>query len=661
MLHCVRYAPPLTRPLLVSGRRIGFVAALCLGSSVALAESWTAGIPFATSGQSIWGTGPAAGLPPFNRFSGIDWNTGGSFGGILEAEIGGDRICVPLLGCVTLPKVDLGDYGIKLDASSAGKVGFTAKLELDAGSVAVTYPVKATLRYTDYPSIRFGAPVQIASGFTIDPSARLATVSPTGTAGLDFDFEMSAKLGSRLCFIDCARDTPIDFQVDKTLSIIQVSSKTPTTTNLFGGAASVTAKIPDIVTSGGLSGNKLVSSGADPLIGVDIDVDRIATNLLGLPPLGAQIGSGRLYFSYDILDLRAGVDLDVVQKFTFQADPWVRLDFDQPVTVVGETVPRTSLAFPLGDGVGFTAGRSATAVEVTPTFFLQNAHLTNETSLSVDPNFSLKVLQGQLHVDFPSTVNKLIGDIDAGFGPVFALAKTARGPAIDIFSEQFDLDGFTPVTGGGFQILGNPLELLGAVIKPASGDFRIPDGGFRNDIPSTLVLTIRNTSPTAFRGSTFDLSIHDADCIFAGDISGCRIEDRFTRADDELLDIAGAPLGYDLPGRSISWLEIPIRLSEFALNEAIDETIFPLPRPDEGDFLEVFGTGLLRFADAEGRVAQVSFRANVPEPGTLLILAGALAARVLRSRRDGRGGDRIPGNRTQVRIPPGSAYSRDEN
>ena len=236
-------------------------------------------------------------------------------------------------------------------------------------------------------------------------------------------------------------------------------------------------------------------------------------------------------------------------------------------------------------------------------------------------------------MDFPSAVNTLVGDIDAGFGPLFALEKTARGPAMGLLSAQFDLDGFTPITGSGFDIPGNPLEVLGAVIKPASGDFRIPDGGFGSDIPATLAVTIRNTSTTAFRGSTFDLSIGESDCLFTAALPGCYSADRYTRLDDELLKVAGAPLGLDLPGLSVSRLEIPFRLSDHALNDAIDETIFPLPRPDEGDFLEVFGTGILRFADSEGRVAQVSFRANVPEPGTLLILASGLAAGAAASQR----------------------------
>ena len=207
-------------------------------------------------------------------------------------------------------------------------------------------------------------------------------------------------------------------------------------------------------------------TGENPLLDVDIDLDLIATTLLGLPPLGADVSALGATAFYNFLNVLAGADVDIRQEFTFDPDLQVTLDAADGQSVSGA----------VGSDLVFnTFGRGDTLV--TPTFDLMNT-FTNTTFLDITPTFLIAALEAGLELDFPGFVNTLgVDDFEETLGPLFEFeAEFDVLASIPVFEQSWRID-FDPITAAAFTVTvpePGTLTLFGValLLLGASGSLR---------------------------------------------------------------------------------------------------------------------------------------------------------------------------------------------
>jgi hypothetical protein len=412
------------------------IGLLAIGPGSANAAIYGADLGFETAAQSMWAQG-SAGILDINYFIGPEWDKSGSVGGItsvstpevtLIPEVCVWGVCTP---AVTIPALDLGEYGAEISGETDGRIGFDLDIDADSGSVNVEFPVGVTIEYPDPMTVLSGETFTISTGFT-EADTAMSTNFPEASLDLDFVFDVYATGGIEVAVVDSAYLSFGTINVDESLDLISIDSSTDVELDL--GIANITAQFPDIDTevSGTDASGNLASFDDDFLLDVDIDVDYVVTTLLGLPPLGGEFEVLGAYGYYTLLDLLVGAMLMVEQEFTFDPTLMVRLDF-----TTGE-----SFSVPVGESVSMVAPDYGTTIGVTPTFYLDNL-FTNTTSLRIDPTFDFELLAAGVGIDFPDVVNGLgVGDVELGFGPLFGYNWTTAGPAIALFSESWELQGF---------------------------------------------------------------------------------------------------------------------------------------------------------------------------------------------------------------------------
>jgi hypothetical protein len=425
-------------------------AAFLLGFATvpAQAATYSADLDFAAQDQSMWSQG-TAGIIDFNRFIGPQWNKSGTVGGIANVttpsitivpEICAWGVCTP---AVTIPAANLGSYGATITGQTDGRIGFDLNFDLDTGSVNVDYPGTANFAYPDAGEIIPGAATLAIQTAFSEGATALSTNFPEASLTLDFVFDVFASGAFKACVAACGTLNLPTINIDESFSLLDIDSNTAEVEfDVLGGFVTVGGQIPDLDTSvaGTNAAGNLVTSGigSDPLFDLDVDLDLIATTLLGLPPLGAEVGLLGASAGYTLLDVLVGAEVKVLQQFVFDPILMVRLDASDGQSVTGA----------VGSNLVFNtfAGGETT---VTPTFFLQN-NFRNITSLRIDPTFDLELLAAHLGLDLPDVVNALgVGDINLNFGPLFETHQFLAGPDVDVFNQSWTIP-FAPIVGANF-------------------------------------------------------------------------------------------------------------------------------------------------------------------------------------------------------------------
>lgn len=439
---------------------------LSLWQLPALAQtSYSADVNFEANDQSMWAPGEA-GILDLNYFIGPSWGdtctsdpdgcdvanfdrddpVGGTVGDIVEVttpevtvvpEVCAWGVCTP---AVTIPAANLGDYGGTVSGFTAGQVGFDLNLDADSGSVDIAYPGSVDFQWP--ASNEFvGDTFEITTSF-LEGATAMSTNFPEASLTVDFILDVLAGGGFTACLASCdSLDFPT-LDVDESLNLLTIDSNTVEVE--FGvGPLTVTGQLPDLNTSttGTNADGNLFSSGtgADPLLDVDIDLDLIATTLLGLPPLGADVGIFGAEAFYNLLNVLVGADVDVRQEFTFDPNLLLSLAADDGQVVNGA----------VGDSFEFNRFDAGETL-VTPTFTLANM-FTNTTFLDITPTFLIAALEAGLIVDLPGIVNDLgVDDISAILGPLFEFESEFEVLAsIPVFSQSWLVE-FDPITAAGF-------------------------------------------------------------------------------------------------------------------------------------------------------------------------------------------------------------------
>ena len=449
----------------VLGSIMVVVASLAPSTVLAVPEVYDSGeLAFATNDQSMWSPGGAF-IVNYNQFIGTTWDESASFGpGIAE-------LCVPLIGCAKA--------GGEATVSTDGKIGFQFGLTIDSGSVDATVDMDAS---AILPERMVGR----NNFFNLNPQSSL-TGGQLDTSSPNLELVLEAVLGARFgvsgeaCVVGCvsgSESAGVGSKADpKILELVSFNQggngqieilddpgllpfnfDIPIPIDVAGtNVANVTVHLPQIQTTGGVSGNSLTSGGEDDLVILTVDMDGLITLALGLPPLEGSVDFGIGNFSYNILDVEIGPILEVFQDFELTPTLMVTLDFSKDVLVsqgVGVDPLRTRSLTAAWDAIPDIAVLTHTTI-VTPTYFLQG-DFSNMTGLGLDALFLFSVLSGNLDV---------AGVFNVDVGPLFSFNKRFDGFDFPpIFNQQFALGGWNRINGDQFVIRvpePNSLVLLG--------------------------------------------------------------------------------------------------------------------------------------------------------------------------------------------------------
>jgi hypothetical protein len=607
------------------------------------------------------------------------------------------RVCVPFVGCATTPAVKTPyipavyspaipavytpaipavtfdtTSGAQAQAQTSGKVGLEFSLAADAGSVDADVAFSnAQLVVPD--SIN---PLEFFSleGTSTAGTQTFETTFPNLSAKAELVIDINATLGGEVCVVGECADGSVNLgtsgEVRQELislneggnGIIRLlgdDNLTPAGFNfgdpidIVGGFGSATVYLPDLTTTGVLDGETLKASGETDVLRLDADLDRIATTLMGLPPLGESLDVGIFSASYDLLSLTFGPILEIMQDFEVDVTLMADLEFSAPVFVEGDSQRVDFLSVPFND-IPRLALDFNQEVVVTPEFWL-DANLRNATSLGVDAEFVFKALEANIALSALGANYNL-----GGVGPLFEFRK--RFGVADLpplFDSQFTLDGFNRVAGQTFSLstlppgpgagggTGGNTGGTGAADAP-----ELKNAGAVLITGSPVTLSQRVGEPAT---DTFTFSF-DYQFVENGDLSSADVPtlDVFL-ADQLIVSLAwtDAMPDFDTFTTTLTTADFDWGLDPTLLDTALLEFIFDGPAgsillldnivfPDivNGDFNLASLTGGLTGWSGEastpaGFVGAVVFE-SVPVPGTLLLLiAPLLLIGRLRLRRSG--------------------------
>ena len=241
------------------------------------------------------------------------------------------------------------------------------------------------------------------------------------------------------------------------------------------GPVEFTAGNWNVIANGGLQGASLVGSGQDTLMTMTLDIDQL---ILGSDALGYSLdhdwGAIDYHLGYDIVDVDAGLDINLQQDFALNSLVLVRLDFSDNVLLDG--VGETNTWFGAFENIpDITLLTSQVEVDTT---FLLDALLQNDTGLGFVGSLDTTILEASARIGWDVSGNT--GSRGFQVGPVYENLLGIGLGDISVYSDTFELQGFNVVDGGSFTLATVPvpaaawLMLTGLAALGATGRRRRP-------------------------------------------------------------------------------------------------------------------------------------------------------------------------------------------
>ena len=294
------------------------------------------------------------------------------------------------------------NLGGKLDASVFGHINLAGEADGLQGSASVSYPGDVALSYPSVDSFLAGETVSIDSGWTLGAGATIVAGETRGDLQLNSDLRIGTDIDVTVYTPGASTASIADFDWQDASTLFSFAaaggvSPPPAATGITGSFSPISVQPSGVSVSGGtvtISGSNTFSS---------IDIDKLVSYLPGAPKLGASISAAGASVSYDVFDADANVDFSADQTLTFDADVWVRLDFDRPVgSITGpcQSVDpgREWVIFEAGEQIDVqVAAGEIDPIVVSPSVYLSN-QFTNQTTVNTDSSITLKAGQVEPHL-----------------------------------------------------------------------------------------------------------------------------------------------------------------------------------------------------------------------------------------------------------------------
>lgn len=468
-------------------------------------------LEFVTMDQSMWQSGPVTLIEPDLPFLGFDTGevsldatifaglnlSGNVLEGILEgieavAQVFADLGCsiVNFFGGDCDVDVDLPDEinipGISTEGYFDARMGLQPYFSFNGGEVDAEIPVEVT--FSAPRQVEHGDTFDVSSAFSMGSMGEFSTMSPNLNFGLDFVLDIAGELILNLFGVDVPIIPEFDTgdidgfegnQGEPGFNIFDVSGEDLNTDIDLGGFGTFTPNFPVINTTSDnpADGNDTVlnSEGQDPLATLELDLDAIAAELIGL--LGIPISFGEsgseglsidvageslnlisFEWSWDLISVNLINTLNVIQEFEMSIN-------DLPLMATLEDGSIIN-GFNVGDDIEVTLADDSTFdVDVDGDadglmdFVIDidmAAVFDNLTRLGLDIDLFVGLLQlsGGITSDFfedfnVSLFDGIIPSIDGNddgflYGETFNLASDIE--IADLYNDSFPLEGWNQET-----------------------------------------------------------------------------------------------------------------------------------------------------------------------------------------------------------------------
>jgi YD repeat-containing protein len=380
-------------------------------------------------------------------FSAIDRNMWGS-GSAINLDVTWDD----LLLSKNITK-SFSEYGFSGTAELNANVGFVAKLVASTGDVDLNYQISVDAKKPDI--------VKSGDSFSFDTSSwslkngLLASMGPDIASSkftLDFLFNVSGGLHDLQ--YDPPLFDPINFDplivepINLDKNIVTIGTGSPTY-ELSGTYGSLTFGIPGPVeTSSGIKSSynsltPLVSYGVSttPLGNLNVDLDALAHALFPatVPVLDYSFNRGDFKLDFNLLDVDANLNANVVQKFTFTPTD-IRIDLTSSYN--GEHYSGY-----LGDKFSFTTPSEDSGYITLNATYTIDGILRNQTGLALSASLDAKALDltidGKLLSDWGFTWSPFGGPLYKGSFPEGGFPI---GDPLYLYDQSFNWTGFDSKT-----------------------------------------------------------------------------------------------------------------------------------------------------------------------------------------------------------------------
>lgn len=238
-----------------------------------------------------------------------------------------------------------------------------------------------------------------------------------------------------------------------TSSQFTLASTVPPAPALTVDLATLGFQLPDIATTGGLSGNAVKSNGRSDVLTAKVDLDGVAA-MAGFPPTGIGVdlidaGGFKVSAKFDALDVKAGPDLGLRQDFELSPTLMVNLAFSDPVMLKGFATPQQSWTGRWSDLPEMALSRTTT---FTPTYWL-DASLKNTLGIDLGLSGTMDILK--------FTFGASAGGVDIiGTNPISLNTLLGLGNTLfatnklyyPVSNASFGLRGFNTVAGATFTV-----------------------------------------------------------------------------------------------------------------------------------------------------------------------------------------------------------------
>jgi hypothetical protein len=195
-----------------TGLAIAISTALYLwGMPSALSAEVTQKVTLASSGQSMWGTGSSVAFSNLDNplFLGAEWDKSGKIFSVGNATYGSN--------------------GLRVDATTSGRIGLETGWEIDSGTVNTSLPFEFTFDLPDFNELQNNQAFSMGvTNSTLLSNAFLQTISPTIQTYVDFILEAKASVTAKGCYdawvdTDCGSKTKNLFNIDESFELLSVN------------------------------------------------------------------------------------------------------------------------------------------------------------------------------------------------------------------------------------------------------------------------------------------------------------------------------------------------------------------------------------------------------------------------------------------------------